>query len=89
MVKPPSGTGWVHEIKIDGWRIQVPVEDGKAKDDWTSRFKHITEAAGARSRKFSRCGSADTRSKGNSEVPRTLRSRLHSGVEPSFRRWTT
>jgi hypothetical protein len=32
---------------------------------------------------------ADTRSKGNSEVPRTLRSRLHSGVEPSFRRWTT
>ena len=51
--KPPSGAGWIHEIKVDGWRIQVLVEGSKARVmtrrglDWTPRFKHIATAAGA------------------------------------------
>ena len=28
--KPPSGPGWVHEVKFDGYRLQLRVEDGKA-----------------------------------------------------------
>jgi bifunctional non-homologous end joining protein LigD len=50
--KPPSGQGWIHEIKQDGWRVQLLVEGGKARAmtrrglDWTSRFKDIAKAAG-------------------------------------------
>src|SRR5258706_6111236 len=42
--RPPAGSGWVHEIKFDGYRIQLRVKDGKAKLltrtglDWTSKF---------------------------------------------------
>ena len=28
--RPPNGPDWVHEIKLDGWRLQVRVEDGTA-----------------------------------------------------------
>jgi len=28
--RPPNGPAWVHEIKLDGWRIQIRVEDGTA-----------------------------------------------------------
>ena len=28
--QPPSGADWFHEIKLDGWRLQVRVEDGSA-----------------------------------------------------------
>jgi DNA ligase D-like protein (predicted ligase) len=51
--KPPAGAGWIHEVKVDGWRIQVLVEDRKARvltrrgHDWTPRFKNIAKAAGA------------------------------------------
>ncbi|MFG1428955.1 DNA ligase D [Roseixanthobacter glucoisosaccharinicivorans] len=50
--RPPSGKGWVHEIKLDGYRIQLRVEGGKAALrtrtglDWTARFSAIAEAAG-------------------------------------------
>ena len=27
--RPPSGAGWVHEVKFDGYRIQARVEDGQ------------------------------------------------------------
>ncbi|MEO8301616.1 MAG: DNA polymerase ligase N-terminal domain-containing protein, partial [Rhizomicrobium sp.] len=39
--QPPSGTGWLHEVKFDGYRMQLRVQDGKAKLltrkglDWT------------------------------------------------------
>jgi bifunctional non-homologous end joining protein LigD len=26
--RPPNGPDWIHEIKVDGWRIQIRVEDG-------------------------------------------------------------
>ncbi len=47
---PPSGTGWGHEIKFDGYRIQMRVEDGTAALrtrkglDWTGKFKAIAKA---------------------------------------------
>ncbi len=50
---PPAAKGWVHEIKFDGYRIQVAVGGGKATVrtrkglDWSDRFPELTaEAAG-------------------------------------------
>ncbi|MES2253996.1 MAG: DNA ligase D [Pseudomonadota bacterium] len=49
--QPPSGTGWVHEVKFDGYRLQLRVEDGKARLltrkglDWTAKFSAIAKAA--------------------------------------------
>jgi len=51
--QPPSGRGWVHEIKFDGYRIQMRVERGRVKLitrkglDWHERFPEIA-AAGQR-----------------------------------------
>lgn len=48
---PPGGRDWVHEIKLDGYRIQLRIEDGKARLrtrkglDWTGRFPDIAAAA--------------------------------------------
>ena len=50
--QPPSGNGWVHEVKFDGYRVQARVEDGKARLftrkglDWTAKFSAIAKAAG-------------------------------------------
>jgi bifunctional non-homologous end joining protein LigD len=51
--RPPSGEGWGHEIKFDGYRVQLRVEDGKATLktrkglDWTDRFKAIAKEGSA------------------------------------------
>ncbi|MEW6645168.1 MAG: DNA ligase D [Pseudomonadota bacterium] len=48
---PPSGAGWVHEIKFDGYRIQLRIEDGRVALltrkglDWRDRFPAIAERA--------------------------------------------
>jgi bifunctional non-homologous end joining protein LigD len=45
--RPPQGAGWAHEIKFDGYRIQLHVERGKAQLftrkglDWTDTFPDI------------------------------------------------
>ena len=31
MERAPSGANWVHEVKFDGYRLQLRVEDGKAR----------------------------------------------------------
>ncbi len=47
---PPSGDGWVHELKYDGYRIGCRV-DGDAQllsrngKDWTARFAPVAAAA--------------------------------------------
>ena len=47
----PTGTGWLHEVKYDGYRAQVAVAGGKAKVftrsglDWTAKFPEIAAAA--------------------------------------------
>ncbi|MEN3953226.1 DNA ligase D [Iodidimonas sp. SYSU 1G8] len=51
--RPPEGDDWVHEIKFDGYRIQMHVSDGKAVLrtrkglDWSRKFSAIAKA-GAR-----------------------------------------
>src|SRR5260221_5803265 len=45
--KPPKGDQWLHEIKYDGYRVQVHLNKGKKKVytrnalDWTKRFHVI------------------------------------------------
>jgi bifunctional non-homologous end joining protein LigD len=49
--RPPQGEGWGHEIKFDGYRLQLRVADGEATLktrkglDWTARFPQIARAA--------------------------------------------
>jgi bifunctional non-homologous end joining protein LigD len=49
--QPPSGAGWVHEVKFDGYRLQLRVEGGKARLltrkglDWTPKFPAIARSA--------------------------------------------
>jgi bifunctional non-homologous end joining protein LigD len=49
--KVPSGERWVHEIKFDGYRVQVHLRDAAVKvftrrgNDWTIRFKKIAADA--------------------------------------------
>jgi bifunctional non-homologous end joining protein LigD len=51
--RPPSAEGWCHEIKFDGYRVQVRVEEGKATLktrkglDWTGKFQAIAKEGGA------------------------------------------
>jgi bifunctional non-homologous end joining protein LigD len=53
VTRPPEGRGWGHEVKLDGYRMQLRVSRGEAKLrtrkglDWTERFPHIQEAAAA------------------------------------------
>ena len=48
--RPPPGEGWAHEIKFDGYRIQMRVVDGKATLftrkglDWTDTFPDIADS---------------------------------------------
>lgn len=49
--RPPSIEGWIHEIKFDGYRIQMGVMDGKVTLktrkglDWTAKFPAIAQSA--------------------------------------------
>jgi bifunctional non-homologous end joining protein LigD len=51
--QPPAGSGWAHEVKFDGYRLQLRVESGKAVLrtrkglDWTKKFASIAEQAKA------------------------------------------
>jgi bifunctional non-homologous end joining protein LigD len=47
----PSGPGWAHELKHDGYRLQVHVRDGRVKlytingADWSRRYPRIIAEA--------------------------------------------
>ncbi|HEV2593892.1 MAG TPA: DNA ligase D [Sphingomicrobium sp.] len=47
----PSGNGWIHEYKYDGYRLLLAVGDGVATawtrngKDWSDRFKALVKAA--------------------------------------------
>lgn len=49
--RPPSGLRWVHEIKFDGYRLQLHVKEGSVRCytrrgyDWTRRFQSLCIAA--------------------------------------------
>jgi bifunctional non-homologous end joining protein LigD len=49
--KVPSGERWIHEIKFDGYRVQVHLRDAavtvftRRGNDWTNRFRKIAADA--------------------------------------------
>jgi bifunctional non-homologous end joining protein LigD len=50
---PPSGPGWVHEVKFDGWRVQldkarreVAILSRRGKDV-TRQFRQVAAAVAA------------------------------------------
>jgi DNA ligase D-like protein (predicted ligase)/DNA ligase D-like protein (predicted polymerase)/DNA ligase D-like protein (predicted 3'-phosphoesterase) len=49
--RPPNGEGWGHELKLDGYRLLLRVEAGKATLktrtglDWTPKFSEIAATA--------------------------------------------
>jgi len=50
---PPTGANWVHEVKFDGYRLQMRVDSGRAVLrtrkglDWTDKFPEIAADGGA------------------------------------------
>ena len=48
---PPSAAGWVHEIKFDGYRVQIATGGGKANlytrggHDWSAKFPEVVADA--------------------------------------------
>jgi bifunctional non-homologous end joining protein LigD len=51
--KAPNNTGWVHEVKFDGYRIQARLDHGRVRLltrkglDWAKKFPNIAEAVAA------------------------------------------
>jgi bifunctional non-homologous end joining protein LigD len=49
--RAPEGSDWLHEIKIDGYRAQLHIHDGRVRVfsrsgyDWTEQFSQIGRAA--------------------------------------------
>jgi bifunctional non-homologous end joining protein LigD len=63
--KPPSGPGWVHEIKHDGYRLMVRRDGDTVRlftrrgHDWTDRYSAIASAAAnLRAKSFTMDGEA-------------------------------
>ena len=48
--KPPEGGGWLHEIKHDGYRLQIHIGPARVRlltmtgNDWTERYPRIVAA---------------------------------------------
>ena len=48
---PPRGSGWAHELKHDGYRVQIHVRDGRVRlytmngADWSGRYPLIVKEA--------------------------------------------
>ncbi len=49
--RPPGGAGWGHEVKFDGYRLQLRIANGEVTLktrkglDWTHKFQAIADAA--------------------------------------------
>jgi DNA ligase D-like protein (predicted ligase) len=49
--KPPEGDDWTHEVKFDGYRSQIVLEEGAARiftrngHDWTAKYRDLAAAA--------------------------------------------
>jgi hypothetical protein len=50
--KPPEGDDWIHEIKFDGYRSQIVIDDEGVRIfmrrglDWTSKYRDLAKVAG-------------------------------------------
>jgi len=46
---PPAGEDWLHEVKLDGYRLLIRVQPGKVQlitrggEDWTHRFPRLAK----------------------------------------------
>jgi bifunctional non-homologous end joining protein LigD len=55
--RPPTGKDWLHELKLDGYRMQARIENGKVQLltrsglDWTHRMRPLATALAALSAK--------------------------------------
>ena len=53
----PSGPDWIHEVKADGYRARLEIEDGRVRlmtrggHNWTERYPLVVEAAKKNRRK--------------------------------------
>ena len=62
--KVPSGERWIHEIKFDGYRVQVHLANEAIKvftrrgNDWTNRFRKIAADAWHDHRRLARSSTA-------------------------------
>src|SRR5262245_25167519 len=49
--QPPSGPGWAHELKHDGYRLQIHIRDGRVRlytingADWSKRYPLVVRDA--------------------------------------------
>jgi ATP-dependent DNA ligase len=49
--RPPTGPGWAHELKHDGYRPQIHIREGRVRlytmngADWSKRYPLIVESA--------------------------------------------
>jgi bifunctional non-homologous end joining protein LigD len=49
--KVPKGERWIHEIKFDGYRVQLHLANETVRvftrrgNDWTKRFKNVADEA--------------------------------------------
>jgi bifunctional non-homologous end joining protein LigD len=49
--RPPRATGWVHEVKHDGYRVQIHLRNGRVRlytrnaADWSKRYPRIVKEA--------------------------------------------
>ncbi|AZO24773.1 ATP-dependent DNA ligase [Mesorhizobium sp. M1E.F.Ca.ET.045.02.1.1] len=49
--KPPDGEAWIHEVKFDGYRSQIVIDNEGVRIftrrglDWTAKYRDITKAA--------------------------------------------
>ncbi len=48
--EPPSGAGWIHEIKYDGYRTLIVIDQGKVRAysrrgrNWTGPYRRVVDA---------------------------------------------
>ncbi|MFK0688836.1 hypothetical protein ACFX5Q_11595 [Mesorhizobium sp. IMUNJ 23033] len=49
--KPPEGDGWIHEVKFDGYRSQIIIDDADVRIftrrglDWSAKYRDLVDAA--------------------------------------------
>jgi len=49
--KPPEGEGWIHEVKFDGYRSQMIIDDDGTRiytrngHDWSAKYRDLARAA--------------------------------------------
>jgi len=48
--KPPEGENWIHEVKFDGYRSQMIIDDGiriyaRNGRDWTAKYRDLVREA--------------------------------------------